>query len=138
MPCVHFWPRLFALFLVFFRRRPEGVDLVLAVRKLGMECAAGCIRSPCTGCLGVFSSCVSGVLSFAGGSVPYLGSSWCLGLLRDILCCSFAGWRCSAPAPGAAALAGLLSYATVCGCLDVFASSWIWGALCALLAPSVR
>ena len=63
-------------------------------------------------------------------SVP--GSSWCLGLLRDILCCSFAGCRCLASAPGAAALAGLLSFASVYGHLGVFASSWIWGALCAL------
>ena len=126
------------LVLAVFLPRPGGVDLVLVVRKLDMECAAGCTRSPCTGCLGVFSSCVLGVLSFAGGSVPYLGSSWCLGFLRDIVCCSFTGCRCLAPAPGAAALAGLLSYAAVYGHVGVFASSWIWGALCALLAASVR
>ena len=54
---------------------------------------------------------------FAGGSVPYLGSSWCLGLLRDILCCSFTGCRCSAPAPGAAGLAGLLSFLSFLACL---------------------
>ena len=126
------------LVLAVLLPRPGGVDLVLVVRKFDMECAAGCTRSPCTGCLGVFSSCVLGVLSFAGGSVPYLGSSWCLGLLRDIFCCSFTGCRCSAPAPDAAALAGLLSYAAVYGHLGVLASYWICGALCALLAPSVR
>ena len=47
-----------------------------------------------------------------------------------ILLCSFAGCRCWAPAPGAAALAGLLRLALVYGRFGVFASSWLWGAFC--------
>ena len=50
--------------------------------------------------------------------------------MRYTLLCSFAGCRCRAPAPGAAALAGLLTLALVCGCFGVFASSWLWGAFC--------
>ena len=64
-------------------------------------------------------------------SVPYvLGvPAGFLVCCRHTLLCSFAGCRCSAPAPGAAALAGLLSFAPVYGRFGVFASSWIWGAL---------
>ena len=80
----------------------------------------------CASCLGVFpSSWVLGVPLFAGGSVPYLGSSWCLGLLRDILCCSFTGCRCLAPAPGAAALTGLLSFLFFSGMLLFASRAWV-------------
>ena len=80
----------------------------------------------CASCLGVFpSSWVLGVPLFAGGSVPYLGSSWCLGLLRDILCCSFTGCRCLAPAPGAAALTGLLSFLVFSGMLLFASRAWV-------------
>ena len=73
-----------------------GADLIV-----GWAPKLGATRARCAWCLGVFpSSWVLGVLLFASGSVPYLGSSWCLSLLRDILCCSFVGCRCLAPAPG--------------------------------------
>ena len=52
------------------------------------------------------------------------------------LLCSSAGCRCWAPAPGAAALAGLLRLALVYGRFGVFASSGS-GVLSAFLAPSV-
>ena len=49
------------------------------------------------------------------------------------LLCSFAGCRCWAPAPGAAALAGLMRFASVVCCFCVLASSW-----CLLLVFSPR
>ena len=70
-------------------------------------------------------------------SLPVLGFllvSWFV--VGYTLLCSSAGCRCSAPTPGAAALAGLLSFASVYGRFGVVASSWIWGAFCAL-APAV-
>ena len=79
----------------------------------------------------------SGVRS-AGGPVPYLDSRWCVALLwgiRYTLLCSFAGCRCWAPAPGAAALAGVLRLALVYGRFGVFASSWLWGAFCRWPCP---
>ena len=45
-------------------------------------------------------------------------------VVRYTLLCSFAGRRCWAPAPGAAALAGLLRFASVYCCFCVLASSW--------------
>ena len=57
------------------------------------------------------------------------------GFLVYTLLCSFAGCRCWAPAPGAAALAALLRLALVCGRFGVFASSWLWGAFCRWPCP---
>ena len=98
-----------------------GVDLIV-----GWALNLSTTRASCAWCLGVFpSSCVLGVLSFIGGPVRYLSSCWCLGFLRDILCCSFTGCRCLAPAPGAAALAGLLSFLVFFG-VPLFASrTWV-------------
>ena len=56
-------------------------------------------------------------------ALSLLGSCWFLELLRDIVCCSFTGCHCLVPAPGAAALAGLLSFASVFGHVGVFAFS---------------
>ena len=109
---LHFWHRLFA-WPAGFLAMAWGSWVLTG--KSGMECATCCVRSLCAGCFGITPW-------FAGSPVPYLGSCRFLGRLRerdiyiyidididiDTLLCSFAGCRCSAPSPGAAALAGLL------------------------------
>ena len=57
-------------------------------------------------------------------------------VLGYTLLCSFAGCRCSAPDSGAAALAGLLRFASIYGRFGVFASPGS-GVLSALLTLSV-
>ena len=99
---------------------------------IGMGCATRCVRSLCAGCRGVFSPSwvlwrgfvrwsPCPVFVFLPVSRPVVGCT---------LLCSSAGCRCWAPAPGAAALAGLLRLALVYGRFGTFASSWFWGVFC--------
>ena len=90
---------------------------------IGMECATRCARS---------LWCVSFILGFVAWLCSLVAlSRITVGFLLVFrfvvgytLLCSFAGRRCWAPAPGAAALAGLLRFASVYCCFCVLASSW--------------
>ena len=98
---------------------------------IGMECATRCVRSQCAECRVVFSSSLvlwrGFVRCWPCPVFVFLLFSWS-GLGYSIfypsaVCCWWA------PAPGAAALAGLLRLALVYGRFGVFASSWFWGFL---------
>ena len=119
MHCVHFWPRLFVDSCLFSRRGP----VVLTFSWVWCATGHGVPFPMCW-----VSGNVSFILDFGRAFVRWWLCPACV-LLRDILCCSFTGCRCLAPAPGAAALAGLLCFAL---------SRWCSFFLpCALLAPSV-
>ena len=102
----------------------------------GAAALAGLLRLALVyGRFGVFaSSWLWG--AFCRWPCPVLGFPLVFGFVMGYtLLCSFAGCRCWAPAFGAAALAGLLRLALVCGRFGVFASSWLWGAFCRWPCP---
>ena len=144
--CVRFFLALGCVLLVALSRTwiPAGVSLCYGVYSSLLLCGCRC-WAPAPG-----AAALAGLLRLAlvYGRFGVFASSWLWGAFCRWLCtvlgfplvfrfvmgytllCSFAGCRCWAPAPGAAALAGLLRLASVYGRFGVFASSWLWGAFC--------